>query len=153
MPVEDEALKERTAKHHDQPIPVKRGRLSWSGDVIEVGDTIANPAPQRLHAVSEEQKELPNAEFANVSQLFGKPDVDVITGNVLAESLCGHIRLRRDGRAPLSMVAPEACQHQLHHETLSMIRRRRMSENEQLHWGGGLAGHVGYSADSTRDLP
>ena len=97
MPVEDEALKERTAKHHDQPVPVKGGRLSWSGDVVKVSYPITQSAPQSLHAIAEEQKELPNAEFANVSQLFGKPDVDVIAGNVLAESIRGHARLRRDG--------------------------------------------------------
>jgi len=43
-------------------------------------------------------------------------------------------RMRR-GRIPFAHIAAKALKHELHHVTLAMMRRRRMGEDEQFHFG------------------
>jgi hypothetical protein len=41
----------------------------------------------------------------------------------------------RRGGSFMARIAAEAFQHQLHHVTLAMVRRRRVGEDEQFHFG------------------
>ena len=79
MPVQDDALKERPAQEHHQPIAVKRNGLAGGGHVIKIGHTVTEPNVNGFHAIAEQEQQFAQAEIADVLKLLRDAGVDVVT--------------------------------------------------------------------------
>jgi len=84
VPVQNDFLEKRTADEHDQPVAVKCNGLAGGGHVIKIGHTVTEPAPNRLEAVKQNQRDFADLEFADVFETFGKTRVNVVTINAVA---------------------------------------------------------------------
>src|SRR5450759_5016677 len=84
VPVQDDTFKKRTADEHDQPVAVKCDAFARRGDVIKIIHAVTEPAPDRLQAIKQNQRDFADLEFADISKTFGKTRVDVVTINAVA---------------------------------------------------------------------
>jgi hypothetical protein len=125
MPVKDEVFEKRPAKEHHNPVPVKRRAFAGGRNVVKGPDPVSEPAPDRLQAVAQDQERFAQSHFPDVFHVMGVTAVDVITFNRLSEG----------GRKPLLLpgVAAEPVEHQFHHVTLAMVRRRGVGEDKKFH--------------------
>src|SRR5215213_1238742 len=73
-----EITEERAAQDHDDPITVKRGSFSGSGDVVERFYSVLESAPDRFEAVTHRQPHLLQPKCANVFKIFRVVSIDVV---------------------------------------------------------------------------
>lgn len=122
--MEDQFFVEGPAQGHDQPITKHGGPLARGRDVVKRRDTVPKATPDGLRAIPDHLQHLPDPPFANILQVTGQTGVDVVT----RDSVGGGAG---EGFAPL--ITAKALEHLLDHIALAVVRRRRMSKDQQFH--------------------
>ena len=82
--------------------------------------------PDRLETEPQDQKDFRSLKFTDVREVAGESGVDVVAFDAK--------RRRRTGSF-FARVATKTFEHELHHVALAVVRRRRMGEDEQFHFG------------------
>ena len=128
MPVQNHAFEKTPAEQHHEPVAIQGRAFAWGGDVVKSGHAVAEPAPDGLRAVAQQQEEFANPQIADVLELLREPGIDMVAVDVKRLPFAG----RSFCRTPAIAAKPR--QHELHHITLTMVRWRCVGEDEQLHF-------------------
>jgi len=112
-------LKKRAADEHHQPVAIHRDGLAGRGHIIKGRYAVAEPAPERLQTIEQDQENFSTPEFANVLQGFGEARVNMVALDT--------VTVRRLLPWPAA-VAAEAIEHKLDHVALAVVRRRRVGK-------------------------
>jgi len=124
MPVENREFKKRPAEQHHEPVAVERRAFTGRGNVVKAAHAMAKAAPERLDAIAQDQPEFFQPYFADVLQRLRNAAIDVMTLDGEFGPCVVFVRMP---------IATQTVEHQFHHVTLPMMRRRGVGKNENLH--------------------
>ena len=127
VPVQDNSFEKWPAEQHHYPISIQCRAFARRRDIVKVRHAKSEPAPNGLRAITDQQNELPNPQIADVLQFLREPGIDMVAIDVKGFPFAGRFFCRTPA------IAAKPRQHELHHIALTMVRRRCVGEDEQLH--------------------